>query len=289
MRRLSFTITDSMDGRTVNSILKGELELSSGLIARCKRIENGITLDGIPVYTNARVHDGQVVGVVIGATLTPSGKLPYDILFEDEDILIINKPAGSAAHGSHYDDTVDSIGDRINNYYSSTSAFHPVSRLDKGTTGIMTIAKNGYMHDRLSKCLHSKTFIRTYIGIVHGNIVEKRGRIELPISRVDGSSIKREVSFNGSNAITNYEVLNEFNGLSLLRFMLDTGRTHQIRVHMSYIGHPLVGDWLYGTEEPLLISRPALHSSELKFLHPLTDKEIHISCEMPQDMRNLIV
>ena len=288
MRRLFLTITDSMVGRTVYSLLKGELKLSSGLIARCKQIDGGITLDGMNVHTNIRVCSGQILGVSIGETLIPSGSPPYEILFEDEDILIINKPAGAAAHGSRYDDSIESIEHRITAYFGSAQAFHPVSRLDRGTTGIMTIAKNGYMHERLIESLHSNSFIRTYIGIVHGSIPEKKGHINLPIGRADGSAIKRIVRADGADAKTNYEVIKEINGLSLVRFVLETGRTHQIRVHMSAIGHPLAGDWLYGTEEPELISRPALHSSTLEFIHPLTYKKIRISCEMPEDMRKLI-
>lgn len=288
MRRLFLTTTDSMAGRTVYSLLKGELKLSSGLIARCKQIEGGITLDGMNVHTNVRVCSGQLLGVAIGETFTTSGFPPYEVLFEDEDILIINKPAGAAAHGSRYDDSIESIEQSITAYYGSAQAFHPVSRLDRGTTGIMTIAKNGYMHDRLNESLHSNSFIRTYLGIVHGSLLEKKGRINLPIGRADGSAIKRIVRADGVNAETNYEFIKETNGLSLVRLVLETGRTHQIRVHMSAIGHPLAGDWLYGTEEPALISRPALHSSTLEFIHPLTEKKLRITCEMPEDMRKLI-
>lgn len=288
MRRIFLTITDNMVGRTVYSLLKNELKLSSGLIARCKQIEGGITLDGMNVHTNIRVCSGQILGASIGETLTPSGPPPYEILFEDEDILIINKPAGAAAHGSRYDDSIDSIERSITAYFGSAKAFHPVSRLDRGTTGIMTIAKNGYMHERLTEILHSNGFIRTYIGIVHGSILEKKGRINLPIGRADGSAIKRIIRADGADSQTNYEVMREINGLSLVRFVLETGRTHQIRVHMSAIGHPLAGDWLYGTEEPELISRPALHSSALEFIHPITSRKIRISCKMPEDMRKLI-
>ncbi len=277
MRRLSLNIDANLDERTVLSVLKGELQFSTGLIARCKRIKNGITLDGSAVHTNVRVKNGQILSAVIGPLIKAIGEPPYEILYEDEDILIINKPAGTAAHGSRYDDNVDSIEYHLSKYFGCDSAYHPVSRLDKGTTGIMTIAKNGYMHDRLTKQLHSQDFIRKYIGSVYGEPAQGFGSIMLPIGRAEGSAIKREVRQDGAASVTHYEVLSKVKNMSVVRFVLETGRTHQIRVHMAAIGHPLVGDWLYGREERELIERPALHSSELLFLHPLNKKKnLHI-------------
>lgn len=288
MRTILFKISDNNNGRTIRSLLKNELELSSGLIARLKRIKNGITLNGNPVHTDVRVNQGDEICVIIGASNKGTGSLPYEILFEDEDILIINKPAGAAVHGSRYDDTVDSIENCVNRYYGNTEMFHPVSRLDKGTTGIMTIAKNGYMHDLLIKRLHSEEFKRVYLGIVKGQLGEKQGVIRLPIGRVDGSAIKRMVRDDGADAITHYSVVLEKEEHSLVRFRLETGKTHQIRVHMAAIGHPLIGDWLYGEENHDLILRPSLHSSELEFLHPLMKKRIKIKCELPEDMKRLL-
>lgn len=292
MRVLELKITDTLAERKVLSLLRSELCLSSSLVARIKLIENGITLNGLPVHTNERVHSGDLLCVVIGHSSEYCGEgftmgLPFGVLYEDEDILIIDKPAGAAVHGSRYDDEVQSIEACVNAYYGNQYMFHPVSRLDRGTSGVMAIAKNGYMHERLAALLHSSGYERTYLGIAEGKFTEQSGTISLPIGRAEGSAIKRCIKADGAAAVTHYRVLSYSSGYSLLEFRLETGRTHQIRLHMSAIGHPLAGDWLYGTENRDLIGRPSLHSSRLVFLHPLLDKKIAISCGLPQDMAKL--
>lgn len=290
MRILKLEITDALAGRKILSLLRNELCLSSGLTARVKLIENGITLNGKPARTNETVKSGDTLCVVIGHSgehnADCTAMLP--ILYEDDDILIIDKPAGAAVHGSRYDDNVESIEACVNKYYGNQHMFHPVSRLDKGTSGIMTIAKNGYMHERLAALLHSSGYKRIYLGIADGELATQSGTVNLPIGRVDGSAIKRCIRDDGAIAVTHYQVLSSTHGHSLLEFRLETGRTHQIRLHMSAIGHPLTGDWLYGTENRALITRPALHSSRLEFTHPLSNKKITISCGLPQDMAKLI-
>ncbi len=289
MRRLFLKIDKKYAGRTVRSLLSQELHLSSSLISKQKRVPFGITVDGVQVHTDFRSDEGQILGVVIGASRENfSYELPYEILFEDDDILIINKPSGAAAHGSRYDDKAESVEAEVNRYYGNAEMYHPVSRLDRGTSGIMTIAKNGYMHERLIFLLHTDGFIRSYLGIVCGHLEEKEGTVSLPIARVEGSAIKREVRSDGQSAETCYKVLREYEEYSLVRFILKTGRTHQIRVHMSHLGHPLVGDWLYGKEDTSIISRPALHSATLGFTHPMTNERIMLDCEMPEDMKKLI-
>lgn len=289
MRRLFLKIDEAFAGRTVRSLLSGELYLSSSLISKVKRVPYGITVDGVQVHTDFRPDEGQLLSVAVGASRENfSYELPFEILFEDDDILIINKPSGAAAHGSRYDDGAVSVEAEVNRYYGNAEMYHPVSRLDRGTSGIMTIAKNGYMHERLISVLHTDGFIRSYLGIVCGHLEEREGVAAFPIARVEGSAIKREVRSDGQSAETRYKVLRETEEYSLVRFLLKTGRTHQIRVHMSHLGHPLVGDWLYGKEDTSVISRPALHSSSLCFTHPLTNERIRLDCEMPEDMRKLI-
>ena len=290
MRILNFKINKEQAGKSVGSVLKTEMELSSGLIARLKRVENGIMLNGEPVHTDKRVAAGDEISAVIGESGRKNGRLPYGILFEDEDILIINKPAGCAVHGSRYDDSVGSIENAVNEYYGVEGMFHPVNRLDKGTTGVMAIAKNGYMHEKLISLLHTDGFERRYIGIVEKNFPEdeKSGVIDMPIARLEGSAIKRVIDKNGADAVTHYRVLKNLDGRALVEFLLETGRTHQIRVHMAAFKHPLTGDWLYGTENKELISRPCLHSKSLKFIHPLTGKIIFAEAPLPDDMKKLI-
>lgn len=288
MRIISHTAKEADEGRSIAAILRGELRLSNGLIARLKR-EGGIFLNGENAKTNLRVHSGDTVSAAVGERPADSGRapLPFPILFEDEDILIIDKPAGAAVHGSRYDDAVPSVEDAVNAYFGKIGLFHPVNRLDRGTTGAMAIAKNGFMHEKLAEKLHTNEFERTYLGICEGIFREKSGRIELSIARVEGSAIKREARAGGSPAVTNYRVLDEKNGLSAVEFRLETGRTHQIRVHVSALAHPLVGDFLYGTEAKSLIARPALHSWRLGFVHPLTRSKIEAEAPLPEDMKAL--
>lgn len=288
MRIISHTATQADCGRSVAAILRGELKLSNGLIARLKR-EGGIFLNAERAKTNERVKAGDIVSAAVGESPEESGRspLPFPILFEDEDILIINKPAGAAVHGSRYDDAAPSIEDAVNAYFGRVGLFHPVNRLDRGTTGVMAIAKSGFMHEKLAELLHT-SFERTYIGVCEGIFEEKSGRLAFPIARVEGSAIKREVSQGGSPAATNYRVLDEANGFSAVEFRLETGRTHQIRVHTAHIRHPLAGDFLYGTENRSLIARPALHSAHLSFTHPLSGDVIEAEAPLPADMRKLL-
>ena len=294
MRRISFTVTENEAGRSAASIFKNELRLSSSLLARLKQAPGALLRNGLPVRANERVAAGDIVSAAVGESPAESGRaeLPFPILFEDEDILVIDKPAGAAVHGSRYDDTVPSVEEAVNAYCGKPGLFHPVNRLDRGTTGVMAVAKNGWMHELLMSKLHTGAFERLYLGVCEGIFAEKAGRIDLPIARVEGSAIKRGVSPLGAPAVTDYEVVSEHvradgRTLSLVCFRLGTGRTHQIRVHCAAIGHPLAGDWLYGTEEKELIARPALHSARLRFTHPLTGERIELEAPLPEDMKRL--
>ena len=287
MHIISHTASEADAGRSVAALLRGELRLSNGLIARLKRIENGILLNGWPAKANMRVRPGDVVSAAIGESPAGSGRvpLPFAALYEDEDILVISKPAGMEVHGSRRDGDAPSVEAAVNAYFGKAGLFHPVNRLDRGTTGAMAIAKNGFMHEKLAALLHTGAFERVYIGVCEGVFAEKSGRIELPIARVEGSAIKREVREGGAAAVTNYHVIAEKNGFSMIEFRLETGRTHQIRVHASSLAHPLAGDFLYGTENRRLIARPALHSWRLGFTHPLSGARIELTAPLPEDIK----
>lgn len=310
IRFLTHGITAAEEGRSVQSILKNEMRLSSGLTARLKRVENGILLNGEKVFSNVRVSTGDIVSAAIGFCPERHGALPFKILFEDDDLLIINKPAGAAVHGSQYDASVPSIERCVNEYYGGAGFFHPVSRLDRGTTGVMTIAKNGYVHERLSAALHTDDYKRYYVGICDGWLAADTGIIDLPIKREDGPSVRRIIAPDGAAAITEFRRLAENGGAAVenaviktetdvlkygscggfaaVEFRLQTGRTHQIRVHSAAVGHPLVGDWLYGREAPEIIDRPALHSRRLELVHPVSAERLVIEAEIPSDMRRLL-
>ena len=152
----------------------------------------------------------------------------------------------------------------------------------------MVVAKSGYIHDRLRRQLHSDQLHRQYLAVAEGIVIPESGSITLPIQRDPASPIKRMVSPDGLSACTTYETLQIGNGLTLLRLVLATGRTHQIRLHCAAIGHPLVGDWLYGTAAPDKIARPALHSEALELVHPITGQVLHYSTPLPKDMAALI-
>ena len=173
-------------------------------------------------------------------------------------------------------------------YLGPSAAIHPVNRLDRGTTGLMVVAKSGYIHDQLRRRLHSGDFFRSYLAICVGAPEPPQGTIALPIGRAPGSAIRRQIDSAGQSARTDYRLLRVRSGLSLVALMPWTGRTHQIRVHMAAIGCPLAGDWLYGTEDRGLIPRPALHAVRLAFTHPVTGEHLSFTAPLPGDMKLLL-
>jgi RluA family pseudouridine synthase len=192
------------------------------------------------------------------------------------------------AHLSNFQPDTPTVAGALANLRGEDFVFHPVNRLDKGTTGLMLVAKSGHVHDLLRKALHGKNFYREYRGICLGRPEPERGVIDLPLGRDETSAVKRMVRPDGQRAISRYEVLSTQNDKSLLRLIPETGRTHQLRLHMSAIGNPLAGDWLYGTEDKTLIPRPALHSYRVHLVHPITGEDVDCTAEMPGDMKKLI-
>lgn len=212
---------------------------------------------------------------------------PLDILYEDEDLLLINKPAGIAVHPAALTEETATIAGAAAHYLHSES-FHAVNRLDRGTTGVMAVAKTGFIHARCMAMLHTDDFRREYRAVCEGIPSPAEGDIDLPIGRAESSLLKRQADPLGQPAHTHYEVLAASHGRALLRLTPTTGRTHQLRVHMAAIGHPLTGDWLYGTEDRALIARPALHSYHLRMMHPLTGTTIDATAPLPEDIQRLL-
>ena len=290
MRPLTLKIDESTAGRTVKSLLKNELAASDAHISRLKRRENGILLNGVPCYVTARVQAGDVLEAEIGDE--PDGHIvpmafPLDVAFEDEYLLVLDKPAGIAVHQSTRDLEECTLENAVCAYLGGNISPHPVSRLDRGTTGLMAFAKSGYIHERLRRAQHTSAYARAYLAVAVGRVEPASGTIELPIGMAEGSTYKRAVVPDGAAAATDYETLMRSDRLTLLSVVPRTGRTHQIRVHMAAIGFPLAGDWLYGARDDALIARPALHSAELAFVHPITGEEVRLRAELPEDMRNL--
>ena len=287
MRTLTVTITEEMDGLTVKKVMRRHLLMAEGLISRIKLREKGIMLNDVRVKTIATVHTGDTLTVEVGDTpvlrKTVPGAPKPDIAYEDEDMIVLNKPAGLAVHGSGEDGDINVV--TMLETYLGGAGVHLITRLDRGTSGLMAVAKHAYMTDRLKSMMHTPEFERIYLAIAVGCPAVKKGVITLPIAP-DADGYKRIITPDGVYAETHYEVLEEKDGLSLVKLRLVTGRTHQIRVHMSAIGCPLLGDWMYGEESPL-IDRAALHSAYLTVHHPITKEIIHLEASLPADMGSL--
>ena len=216
-------------------------------------------------------------------------KMVLDIIYEDESFLIINKSSNMPVHPSanHY---ADSLSNGVKYYFNQinlSKKIRPVNRLDKDTSGLVVFAKNEYIQENLIKQMKAGTFKKEYIAVLEGILKNKNGTISAPISRKENSIIEREINIkNGQEAVTLYTVLKEENNLSLVKFELKTGRTHQIRVHSKYIGHPILGDTLYNKSSNL-IDRQALHSYKIEFIHPLLKKKISFETKIPKDIQNI--
>lgn len=285
---MEFTVPSDCAGTALRDYLRYNLSLSAGLVKRAKYREGGICIDGREVHTDYILRGGEKLTLTTESDDEFSSGVEavdgnLDIIFEDDEILVINKEGGMPVHPSqnHHTDSVANIVA----YRYKNMIFRPVNRLDKGTSGLMVIAKNADICARLSSQLHT-TFTKEYLGICDGIFEQKSGVIDAPIGRVEGSVIKREVRSDGKSAKTFFEVVKEHNNRSLVRFTITTGRTHQIRVHSAYIGHSITGDFLYGTEDKSLISRPALHACKIEFDY--RGKRVTFEAPLPEDMKGLV-
>ncbi len=291
---VSYTVPPEDNGATVRHILRARLHFSAHAISRLVRVPDGILVNGQPVHTPFVLQTGDRLDVQTAdhrppsAVITP-GPWPLPVLWEDEHMLVVNKPAGMTAHASNFLPDTPTVAGALAWSRGAEFIFHPVSRLDKGTTGLMVIAKSGYIHDLLRRSLHTPDFRREYRAVCVGRPVPDKGTINAPIGRDTRSAVARMVRPDGSPAVSHYQVLKTQGAFSLLRLRPETGRTHQLRVHMASIGCPLVGDWLYGVENLTLISRPALHSAALALVHPVTRELISVSAPIPDDMQRLLM
>nr|WP_202406207.1 RluA family pseudouridine synthase [Pontibacillus yanchengensis] len=257
------------------------------------KFDGAILLNEEPVSVKARLKEGDVLELHFpaeerGPHLHPVDR-PIVVLYEDADVLVLHKPAGLATIPSihHLEDT---LSNRIISYYNKKNisyTVHVVTRLDVDTSGIVLIAKHRLAHSILSSKQEKGEIRRTYKAIVTGALADRKGTITAPIGRNYDSLIERKVTPDGREAITHYKVEVETQDYSLVDVRLETGRTHQIRVHFSYLGHPLLGDDLYGGKRDL-IERQALHCTSLVFPHPMSGEEIRVNSGMPEDMAGLI-
>ena len=293
MPTLRYTVPPEKDGAPVRHILKSELHFSARAISRLTRTEGGILVNGQPARTVDPLHAGDELAV-LSSDLRPAREqpipcdVPLPVVWEDEHLLIVNKPAGMVAMVSSFYPETPTVAGALAFQRGEGGIFHVVNRLDKGTTGLMAVAKSGYVHNLLRRSLHTADFRREYRGVCLGCPEPGSGIIDLPIGRDETSTVKRRIRSDGAPSRSHYEVLAEGNGMALLRLLPETGRTHQLRLHLAAIGHPLAGDWLYGTEDADLIPRPALHSFALHLRHPVTGELLALTAPLPEDMARLL-
>ena len=284
---LEYVVKQEDISKTINQILEERFDLSNRLFS--KLIKNKrITLNNVNVDTRQKANIEDTIRIDLNYKEDNSNivskKMDLDIVFEDDGILVLNKPAGIAVHPSilHYE---DSLASGVKYYFEILGIqkkLRPVNRLDFNTSGLIVFAKNEYIQESLIRQMKNNIFIKEYIAIVNGIMDNKKGIIEAPISRKENSIIERCVSEKGQRAITEYEVIKNSKDMSLVKCKLLTGRTHQIRVHMEYIGHPLLGDTLYG-KESTLIKRQALHCYKIVFFHPVSHKKIELKIDLPKE------
>jgi len=279
-------------GRRLKDILRQVMGVSYSAMKSAKW-DGRITVDGIPAPVDAILREGQTVAIRFRND-TPvysvrPFELPLTIPYQDEHLLVIDKPAPLACQTSvnHPDDALE------NALYAHMGCppdfiFRPVNRLDKGTSGLMITALHAHSQHLLQRTLHSDHFRRIYLAVVEGRLPQNCGVINAPIGKEDAASIRRVVTPKGKTSTTRYEVLQERNGRSLVKLELETGRTHQIRVHMAHMGCPVAGDFLYGSELPELPGRFALHSHEIRLVHPLTGEAHIFTSALPDALLRLL-
>ena len=286
--KLNYVIKQTDNFINVKEVLKAYFNISDRLLLRLKNTKN-ILLNGSPTYVSKEVCFGDEISVIIdfvedNSNIVPT-KMELDILCEDDCFLVINKPPHLPVHPSmsHYE---NSLSNGVKYYFDSIGLkkkIRPVNRLDKDTSGIVIFAKNEYIQECLVSQMKSKSFEKQYIAVCDGIFSKKVGTINLPIARKPGSIIERCVDNSGDIAITHYEIINELDNISVVKCLLETGRTHQIRVHLSHIGHPILGDTLYG-EKNTNVSRQLLHAYKVKFIHPISKKIVTYIAPIPDDI-----
>ena len=291
-RYFTYIIKPEESGITIKDYLKKK-SFSHALIANLKKYEDGIMVNGVRKYTDHHLVTDDELNVCIREKPTVSRimatELKLSVLYEDEDLMVVDKQAGIPIHPSRLNNT-ETLANAVANYLIDKDidpVFHCINRLDKDTSGLTIIAKNMYAASLLSEMIRIRTIRRDYLAICEGIFRNNQGSVCAPITR-NGTSMIRYVDHeNGEYAETDYRVTSEGNGLSLVRLTLKTGKTHQIRVHMKHIGHPLIGDRLYNPDNRIM-DRQALHAQKLTFTHPVTGMNISITSDIPADMESVI-
>lgn len=294
---LQHVVPPEQDGWRLRSVLLTGMKLSRKLLVKLRNTEGAITVNGQWMMLNQPVREGDLVEAKLeedaSETILPQ-PIPIDILHEDEHLLIANKPAGLVVHPTkgHY---INTLANGVVHYWlerGESHRFRPIHRLDQDTSGVLAVAKNGYAHQFVSEQFQEGNVQKMYLAIVQGVPAQDEGTVDGPIDRDPERRHIRIVTPSGAPSVTRYEVVERFADAALVRVKPVTGRTHQIRVHMKHIGHPLVGDELYNeavaARGAFPISRQALHAETLSFVHPGTKERVEYAAPPPEDFRLLL-
>lgn len=283
MKEIRCVIGKDEAGKTIQSFaLKTEKISASSL--RSLKFSGGILLNGLPAHTDKVLHEGDELRFCFRENeqaYLPAHDIPVHIVYEDDDIMVIDKQAPlPTMYSKKQGGATLETGLYHHLHCPSDFLFRPVNRLDKGTSGLMVVAKHAHAQQLMQRMLHTDRFIREYTALCVGKMPSAYGRISAPIAKEEGA-IKRIVHPSGKASTTHYQVLKEGEGLSLIKLRLETGRTHQIRVHLSHCGCPILGDYVYGKEDKCFSGRFALHSSCLSFVQPISGKEVSLISKVP--------
>ncbi|EQE34244.1 pseudouridine synthase, RluA family protein [Clostridioides difficile CD34] len=276
---------------TLKEVLLDKLNFSVRSLSKMKR-EKSVLVNGVYKKPSLKVYSGDLIEVKIDeekANFEPQD-LNLQIIYDDFDIIMVNKPPFMVVHPtkSHYDKTIaNGISYYIDNQKENVK-IRFVNRLDMNTSGLVIVAKNAYAHHTLSTAMSENKVEKKYITVVDGIIKENEGTIDEPIYRPTEDSIKRIIDERGQSSVTHYKVIERLENATVLEVSLETGRTHQIRVHMAHIGHGIIGDELYGYVDEELINRQALHAYKLEFEQPRTKEKLKFKADIPEDMKELI-
>lgn len=295
MAEFKYIVTkeDHENQRQVKDLLRRGFSFSSRLRTKIKKADT-VRLNGKPMRPFWIPEEGDVITVALPPE-EPSHYEPEDIpvnpIYEDDDLLVINKAPGYTVHPTK-GHPCHTLANGVMKYMEETGQsfrIRFVNRLDMDTSGLVVLGKNAYVQDKFVEAMHKGDVSKIYIAAVKGILEEDEGTVDAPIGKAVDDEVCRAVVEGGKKSVTHYRVIERFEkGYTLIELRLETGRTHQIRVHMNYIGHPVVGDFLYGGDAPWLIDRQALHASRLIFDHPVTGRKLDLSAPLPEDMESLL-
>lgn len=292
-RNIDYIIDEDSAGLRVEQFLRRK-RYSGQNLSEIKRMPKSILVNRVHYYMRQELSTGDHLQVRICETQNsekiPPTKLPLDIVYEDEDLLVLNKPAGMPIHPS-LNNYTNSIANALAYYFQSQGKpfiFRCCNRLDRDTSGLTIVSKHLVSGSILSDMTKYREVHREYLAIARGSVTPSEGTIQAPLGRKEGTIIERTVDWeHGEDAVTHYKVIKEANGHSLVSLRLETGRTHQIRIHMKYLGYPLIGDYLYNPDMEYM-TRQALHSHHMEFTHPITGEHMSFTAPLPEDMARVM-